>query len=68
MPGKFELECALVTRLLAVLGMPGVLSDPRKTYGREIGADVEVRAHVSKRCGMTCSAIGPPRSDLRQSK
>jgi hypothetical protein len=53
MSGKFELECALVTRLLAVLGMPGVLSDPRNTYGRETGADVEVRLakHRIRRSG-----------------
>ncbi len=40
---KFELESALVTRLLEALGLSGVLSDPKKTYGRETGADVEVR-------------------------
>jgi hypothetical protein len=43
MPDKFELECALVTRLLEALGLSGVPSDPKKTYGRETGADVEVR-------------------------
>lgn len=40
---KFETECALVTLLLEALGLPGVSSDPKKTYGRETGADVEVR-------------------------
>jgi hypothetical protein len=41
--GKFELECGLVTRLFEVLGLSGVPSDPKKMYGRETGADVEVR-------------------------
>ncbi len=39
---RFETECALVARLLETLGLPGVPSDPKKTYGRETGADVEV--------------------------
>ncbi len=48
---KFEFECALVTRLLEALGLPGVPSDPKKTYGRETGADVEVRL-ASRRIGV----------------
>lgn len=48
---KFELECALVTRLLEALGLPGVPSDPKKTYGRETGADVEVRL-AARRIGV----------------
>ncbi len=51
MPDKFELECALVTRLLEALGLPGVPSDPKKTYGRETGADVEVRL-AARRIGV----------------
>ena len=51
MPDKFELECSLVTRLLEALGLPGVPSDPKKTYGRETGADVEVRL-AARRIGV----------------
>jgi len=48
---KFGLESALVTRLLEALGLSGALSDPKKTYGRETGADVEVR-FAARRIGV----------------
>jgi len=41
--GKFEFESALVRRLLEALGLSGALSDPKKAYGRETGADVEIQ-------------------------
>jgi hypothetical protein len=41
---KYDVEAALVARLLAALGVDDAsLSDPMQTYGRETGADVEVR-------------------------
>ncbi|OGA02874.1 MAG: hypothetical protein A3I00_05810 [Betaproteobacteria bacterium RIFCSPLOWO2_02_FULL_64_12] len=43
MPNQFDTERDLVDRLLEALGLRGVLSDPKKTHGRETGADVEVR-------------------------
>ena len=41
---RFDIERALVVRLLDAIGVLDVAtSDPKKTYGRETGADVEVR-------------------------
>src|SRR5205807_9262002 len=41
---RFDVERALVVRLLDAIGvLDAATSDPKKTYGRETGADVEVR-------------------------